>query len=371
MIFRSVFVMCLFLFTLSSNLFADNLKFLKDTLPVSELDGLVVALSRGQFDENLDVLNYAAKLQGSKPKNADVNEISFSYKFANGLKVSFQHEKSSANITRKTIPKNLSSNTKGDSFSISYPIVDRLNRNLELELFYKENSQDPLVLDCYEFNSIVIGGSCPEAKIRFLDAEIYKSSGDLVYKPVLTTEASLESFGFNLRLKNSGNGSLNVYHSLSVERLKILHSYQSDLLSSKDTFLRGSRLGNISTGELIDQFIEDLPQNNIPWFETSFTYSLNANYAINEKIAFMGRLSFLKISRKDYIKNPQKKDYNDNQLIDAGFFYKASNTILLYSRLSLSSHYLLGVNPLSYNRRSNHLFDNPYGQVYVGALINF
>ena len=40
-------------------------------------------------------------------------------------------------------------------------------------------------------------------------------------------------------------------------------------------------------------------------------------------------------------------------------------------KFSASTNYLLGENPLAYNRRSNHLFDHPYGQVSAGIIVNF
>ena len=65
--------------------------------------------------------------------------------------------------------------------------------------------------------------------------------------------------------------------------------------------------------------------------------------------------------------SPKKNDH----LIDVALFYQLQSNTLVYFKLSASSNYLLGENPLAYNRRSNHLFDHPYGQIYVGLLLNF
>jgi len=81
--------------------------------------------------------------------------------------------------------------------------------------------------------------------------------------------------------------------------------------------------------------------------------------------------SFIKVKRKHYINNPTKEDFNNNHLVDLSLFYGINDNILLYMKLSASSNYLLGENPLAYNRRSNHLFDHPYGQLSAGLLINF
>ena len=81
--------------------------------------------------------------------------------------------------------------------------------------------------------------------------------------------------------------------------------------------------------------------------------------------------AFIKVSRSDYQENPLKEDYETNYLLDIGFFYSITDRFTLYSRASLTSNFLVGINSLSYNRRSNHLFDHPYGQLYIGTLIQF
>ena len=119
-----------------------------------------------------------------------------------------------------------------------------------------------------------------------------------------------------------------------------------------------------------DKLRNELPQLT-PWKERIFKYSLNATYSLSERFALSGKLTLLKISRDAYEENPSKQDYDSNQLIDMGLFFEAHKNLLIYSRISLSNHYLLGITPISYNRRTNHLFDHPYGQLYVGTLLKF
>ena len=108
-----------------------------------------------------------------------------------------------------------------------------------------------------------------------------------------------------------------------------------------------------------------------PWKEKIFKYSLNATYSLTERLALSGKLSLLKVSRENYEDNPNKKDYDTNQLLDLGFFYELHTNFFCIQGVSLSNQYLLGVTPISYNRRTNHLFDHPYGQLHIGTLIKF
>ena len=77
------------------------------------------------------------------------------------------------------------------------------------------------------------------------------------------------------------------------------------------------------------------------------------------------------MSKERLFNNPNKKDFSKNHLLDLSLFYKVNNYGMLYLKLSASTNYLLGENPLAYNRRSNHLFDHPYGQLSAGLIINF
>ena len=132
----------------------------------------------------------------------------------------------------------------------------------------------------------------------------------------------------------------------------------------------GLTLNGQNAGNLLDNFKNELPQST-PWKENTFKYSLSNLYPLGKKFAISGMYSFLKVKRKNYLINPNKKDYTKNHILDISFLYQLQKNSILYLKISASSNYLLGENPLAYNRRSNHLFDHPYGQVYAGLLFNF
>ena len=360
----------LFTFLNSAFLSANNISFLNDVLPDSSRGSFEISLVRGEFSESLDVLNYADKFTGSKPKEAIIEEASVSYKFKNDLKLTFSQNNSSGELTRPSIPNFLEAKATTDFTSISFPFIKGDNNTYNFELFYQETQQDPVEIDCYQSGPLVIGGSCAEADIKLLDSEIYKSTGDRVYLPVLKTTGSSEGYGFNLRIKTNTNNRLNIYHTLGFKEEEVSLSFVSPILNTTDTFLRGIRVNGVKAGDLLDGLKNDLPQET-PWKERSFKYSLNLTYSLTERIALTGRASLIKVSRSNYIKNPTKKDYTNNLLLDLGFFFEPSNNILFYGKLSLSSNYLLGIESIAYNRKSNHLFDHPYGQLYIGSLIRF
>ncbi len=330
---------------------------------------LIIGLSHSRFDKSLDLLNYADKLTSTKPKEATTDTFYVSYKFKK-LKLSYESFNSSGTVIRPTQPKSLETNVDGESLYISYQILDNEQRSFELGLYTKEENQDPVIIDCYAFGTTVVGGSCEEARLRLLDSDIYKSTGELVYEPVLRTSGESESKGIYLRIIPKSLDLLNFTHTFSYKTSDVSQGFESAILNTTDSFIRGLPIDGRNAGDLLDQFKDELPQNT-PWKENTFKYSASNLIPIGKSFALSGMYSFIKVKRKDYLNNPNKRDFNKNHLLDLSLFYKVNNYGFLYLKLSASSNYLLGENPLAYNRRSNHLFDHPYGQLSAGLIINF
>ena len=352
------------LFVLSS-----EFEFIDNNISYNLENPLVIGLSYGKFDDSLDILNYSDKLTSTKPKKATTDTYFISYAF-NGITMAYESFHSSGTVDRMTQPKSLETNVDGESIYISYKVLENKERSYEIGLFKKKERQDPVIIDCYAFGSTVVGGSCSEAKLRVLDSDIYRSSGDLVYEPVLTTSGDSESEGIYLRIAPKALNLLNFVHTFSYKTSDVNQGFQSAILNTTDSFIRGLNIEGRNAGDLLDQFKNELPQET-PWKENRFKYSVSKLLPIGKSFALSGMYSFIKVKRKHYINNPTKEDFNNNHLVDLSLFYGINDNSLLYMKLSASSNYLLGENPLAYNRRSNHLFDHPYGQLSAGLLINF
>jgi len=330
---------------------------------------LVLGFSHGKFDDSLDILNYSDKLTSTKPKKATTDTYFVIYQF-DKFKIAYESSESSGIVERATQPKSLETNVDGESLYVAYKILDNQDRSYEIGLFKKEEKQKPISIDCYAFGSIVIGGSCDDAKLRVLDSDIYRSSGDLVYEPVLRTSGNSNSRGLYLRIIPKSLNLFNFTHTFSYKISDVSQSFQSAILNTTDSFIRGLSIEGRNAGNLLDQFKSELPQDT-PWKENRFKYSISQFIPFGKDFTLVGMYSFLKVKREKYLNNPAKQDFNNNHLLDISLLYGINHNSLLYLKLSASSNYLLGENPLAYNRRSNHLFDNPYGQLSAGLLINF
>ena len=353
-----------------SPIFSTQYTYLDNTLSNNIEKPLVFSYSVGKFDESLDVFNYADNLTSTKPKEATVDNFFLSYKFVNRIKIGIESNKSSGKVERLTYPKSLETKVNRETLHFSFNLIDNSDRFYDLGLFYGEEKQEPLTIDCYAFNSTVVGGSCAEAKLRLLDGEIYRSTGELVYLPVLSTSGSSESFGFLVRSSPKSLDLFSFTHTLSIKQTEITQSNKSEILNTTDSFVRQINIDGQSAGSLLDSFKQELPQTT-PWKEMEFRYSASTLYSFTDSFALSLMYSFIKVNRSDYQDNPNKKDFDKNNMIDLTAFYKLHKNIILYTRLSASSNYILGESPLAYNRRSNHLFDHPYGQFYIGTLVTF
>ena len=329
----------------------------------------IVGISHSRFDQSLDILNYADKLESTKPKEALTDSYYLGYQF-DKWKLSFESNESSGEVERLSQPKFIKTDVSTQTLTVSYNLHENKNNIIQIGLLLRDEDQDPVTIDCYAFGETVIGGSCNEAELNVLNSEAYRTSGELIYEPVLKTSGNSKSQGIYLRLSPKSMGLLTFNHTFSFKTSEINQNFTSSILNTSDSFIRGLTVDNRNAGELLDQFKVELPQTT-PWEENSFKYSVSNLIPVGKNFAISGMYSFIKVKRKDYLSNPSKKDFKDNHLIDLSLFYSLTDNSLLYLKLSASSNYLIGENPLAYNRRSNHLFDHPYGQVNAGLILNF
>ena len=341
-----------------------------ENILANKLDNqLIIGISHSRFDRSLDILNYADKLESTKPKEALINSYYLSYQF-DQWKFSFESNDLSGEVERSSIPRFVKTDVSSETLTISYNFRENNNSLIQIGLLLRNEDQDPVTIDCYAFGETVIGGSCDEAELNILNSEAYRTSGELIYDPVLRTSGKSDSQGIYLRLSSKSLGLLNFNHTFSFKNSKINQDFTSSILNTSDSFIRGLTVDNRNAGRLLDQFKDELPQTT-PWKENTFKYSVSNLIPVGENFAISGMYSFIKVKRKDYLNNPSKKDFTENHLIDLSLFYTLTDNSLLYLKLSASSNYLIGENPLAYNRRSNHLFDHPYGQVNAGLILNF
>ena len=291
----------------------------------------IVGISHRRFDQSLDMLNYADKLESTKPKEAYTDSYYLGYQF-DKWKLSFESNESTGEVERLSQPKSITTDVSTETLTISYDVRENKNNLVEIGFLLRDEDQDPVTIDCYAFGETIIGGSCSEAELNVLNSNAYRTSGELIYEPVLKTSGKSESQGIYLRISSKSLGLLNFNHTFSFKNSEINQDFTSSILNTSDSFIRGLTVDNRNAGELLDQFKEELPQTT-PWKENTFKYSVSNLIPLGKNFAISGMYSFVKVKRKDYSENPSKKDFTSNHLLDLSLFYSLTDNSLLYLKV--------------------------------------
>ncbi|MDQ6979600.1 MAG: hypothetical protein Q9M09_05385 [Mariprofundaceae bacterium] len=112
------------------------------------------------------------------------------------------------------------------------------------------------------------------------------------------------------------------------------------------------------------------PQNE-PWRERQIM--LNAELSWQPLVQWSGSVGWqhLSISRQQYRQISGNPDYQVQDIFDAYLYYQPTSTITLFLRGQASSHFLLGISPLTYNSRSSHRFNAPFATLAWGGRFKF
>ena len=320
------------------------------------------------FDDSLDLLDFASKIEGStKSEDANIALLGFAYGINDKYVLSYQYESSDGKATRATEPLALDTKIQGHSLQFSIDLGTLRERKSALHIGVTTRDQDKLTIDCYQTRNIVLGGSCESAAFRLLDGDHFEETGESRYYPVLATEGSEESFHIAMTLQNLRSDRFQVTQEFGFKRAKLDVPFESKLTTIESRFLLNSSYGRYSLQDTIDFIKQDLPQTT-PWYENSLHYSVSGKWLISDQFSANLSISHYYIKRSDYEPNPAKKDFNHNSVLDGSIWYEPKDAFSIYLRAQLTSNYLLGLDALSYNRKSNRLFDYPYGQLSVGLV---
>ena len=151
------------------------------------------------FDEAFDVLDYLDKIEtSSRPQSADSLDFGLTLKPTEKLKIFFEKETSRGTVKRLTEPFSVESEVEGYTLGVNLEWLNLGEQPLIWSLTHSKRKQDPLIVDCYEYAGIVLGGSCDSANFRFLDSELYSQTGERAYLPVLNSRADQDSWSFSV-----------------------------------------------------------------------------------------------------------------------------------------------------------------------------
>ena len=276
---------------------------------------------------------------------------------SNKIMANFSEAQTSLNIYRPSEPKDVSLFAKKKMFSLGYILNDR-DHIYALSSKQVARAQS---FNCYEFSSITLG-FCDTADFEISSTNSkYDSLGNNVIKISGTTE-------------NFGLGYLKSYDSfwlksLSLEYIKTSYSYDwiSPLEDIKSPFLLNLSFNGILLGEALDDALTRLPQRE-KWQSSQLNLKLKQKFISIYDFNLIAEYELVLLKFSDYIEYKDTPEFNFR--LRAGIeFYVGDINLLFYGDAYVNN--LIGFEPITFNQRTEHFFNEPYGELGLKFILKF
>jgi hypothetical protein len=330
-----------------------------------------IILDYAYFDESLDVFNYSSRLGGaSKPDRASAKFIGLGLKLTDNIWISYEDEDSEGTVVRSAEPLSIETNLAGESLHLRWSIGKWFGFKTQLFIGMADRKQGDLDIECYEYSGVILGGDCDNADFRLFDGDLFSQTGEKVYYPVLSTKADEDRWFAGAVAELQLSSRLTLKQALKYQQAEISVTTTSPLFEIQSDFLLNANFGGRRLGDVLDELRNTLPQDT-PWKEKSLRYDIGATYTFTDSLLAAASIGYVHVVRNQYQTSPGLKDYNRNFVVNASLWFAPTRFLATYIRGELTSNYLLGLDPITYNRKTSRFFEHPYGQLSAGIIISF
>mgnify|MGYP001491903149 CR=1 FL=1 len=359
----------LFGFTIASPLpLSADIEF-KRPLQLYKEQGVRIGAEYSYFDLGLDFLDYAGSLEGrSTPERNEATRLDLHIPLAERITLDYQRSNNEGLVTRSAQP--FTTITKGldHQLEATYWLFRSSEYSLFVHAGLKYAKQDPVNIDCYDVEGLlVVGGSCEEADLQLIDREIFYNERRYVYQPAISTDANTLGFKVGATLTNQILG-FSSYQYIGFEQTEINVRTSSGFLDITDEFFRQVEFEGKTVGDMIDEIKFELPQSD-PWLEQSAIVEAGVEIPLNGFSSITTSLTHHFVSRDGYAPGPQNKDYDNNTILNLAVWFRPNDIMSLYLRGEASTNNVLGIEPIAYNRKTSKYFKHPFGQLSLGFTI--
>ena len=320
------------------------------------------------FDERLDLFDISSKLgESTKPNSASNTDLSFYLPVGDKYLFQISYENSKGSLERQVEPKELESELNGYGLGFGTSVGAHFGFDWTLQFDGKLREQEPLIIECVQFGGATLGGDCSEADFRLLDGDEFLATGEQRYLPVLN--AQIEEMSFTGRLLGSKTFGERFLFSqqLEITRSRIDAATRSPLFQLESDFILDARYQNKTLRGLIEEIQDESPQED-PWIATNYSYTLGLGFGINPKLTGFVDAGFYYVQRSNYLSHHSRPDYQNNWMLNFQFWYALRANLLIKFKARATTNYLLGIDSIAYNRKSNRFFKHLYGDLQVGFV---
>ena len=258
-------------------------------------------------------------------------------------------------LVRSVEPIDVSLSGQKDTFSLFYKLSDYQ----KITLYGSRQSADQQRFECYDFSGITIG-SCEAGDIQIgsTDAKYDFLEGDLV-----AITADTKTYGVSF----SQVSDLRWLDSFSIGVFSTTHEYDwlTPVEDIASPFILGLVINEKTLGDAITETFRKFPQRD-SWRLNQLNITGNKSISLYGPIEAFTDADFAYLNHSNYRAVESAPKYNLK--IRAGLRYKSS-PLLVELYVNYYHHNLIGFEPITFNQRTEHRFDEPYGN--VGARVEF
>ena len=359
----------LFAFVITSSLpLSADIEF-KRPLQLYKEQEVQVGAEYSYFDLDLDFLDYASNLEGrSTPERNEAVRLDLHLPLSERITLDYQRSDNQGLVTRTAQPFKTTTKGLDHQLEATYWLFRSREYSLFIHAGIKYAKQDPVEIDCYDYDGlVVIGGTCEEADFRLLDGDKYVLTRVRDYYPVMTTDSNALGFKLGVTLTNQLFG-ISTYQYLGFEQTEINVRLDSRLLDITDPFLLQVGFKGIIFGDALESIRVELPQES-PWLEQNFAAELGLKKELSNSFFATGSFSYIHVNRKDYVLGESEIEYSSNSVVNMALWYQPRDAFSVYLRGEASTNNVLGLEPIAYNRKSSKYFKHPFGQLSVGFVL--
>ena len=258
-------------------------------------------------------------------------------------------------LIRSVEPIDVSLSGKKDTLSLFYKLSD----NQKITLHSSRQGADQQRFKCYDFSGITIG-SCEAGDIQIgsTDAKYDFLDGDLV-----AITADTETYGLSFFQVSD----LRWLDSFSVGIFTTTHEYDwlTPVEDIASPFILGLVINDKILGDAINETLGKFPQRD-SWRLNQLNVSVNKAVSLYGPVKAFADADFVYLHHSNYRSINYEPRYNIK--FRSGLrFERRSLLIEVYG--NYYHHNLIGFEPITFNQRTEHRFDEPYGN--LGSRVEF
>ena len=361
--------LCLWLMANSLHAHAD-LEFLNTQL-MEPNDAVIVAAEYSYFDISLDFLDFASKVNSSStPENSTSTQVSLIVPVTDRLQVGYEYKNATAEVSRVVEPLKTEAQGQTHHLSANYMVGYFADLPFFINIAGSSSKQDTLEIDCYSHAGIVLGGTCDTADVSLFDGTAFINNREKNYYPAMIIDGRAQVYRIGLEFRGQLFKSLPFYQKLDFQSSKTDLTYQAKILEIEDSFLLNASFKGKRLGDTINSLSSQLPQKP-PWTEQAIIIEFGSKIQLLPSISTTLAIKHYHVNRKDYEYGENEVNYKNNTVLNLALWFEPNDRFKIYLRGEASSHNLLGMDPLAYNRKTSKFFAQPHGQISLGTMLKF